>query len=98
VVPALLVGEAGYMLERDLGARGLDAFLAAIVTGRFTLHCGEDDVPRVRELAARYADLPLGVADAAVAVCAERHGGRVLTLDRRDFDVVAGEARLEVLP
>lgn len=86
------------MLERDLGARGLDAFLAAIVTGRFSLDCGEDDIPRVRELAARYADLPLGVADAAVAACAERYGGRVLTLDRRDFDVVAGEVRLEVLP
>jgi predicted nucleic acid-binding protein len=66
-------------------------------------HYGSQTRPRWRiaaqyELAARYADLPLGVADAAVAVCAERHGGRVLTLDRRDFDVVAGEARLEVLP
>lgn len=86
------------MLERDLGARGLDAFLAALVTGRFVLDCQEGDLPRVRALVARYADLPLGLADGGVAACAERRGGRVLTLDRRDFDVVSGEGRITVLP
>jgi predicted nucleic acid-binding protein len=33
-----------------------------------------------------------------VIACAERNGGRVLTLDRRDFDVVAGEGVITVLP
>ncbi|MFL5796358.1 MAG: hypothetical protein ACJ77A_00285 [Actinomycetota bacterium] len=46
----------------------------------------------------RYADLPLGFHDASVVACAERSGGRVLTLDERDFRVVAGEGRIEVLP
>jgi predicted nucleic acid-binding protein len=35
-----------------------------------------------------HVDLPLGFADAAVIACAESKGGRVLTLDRRHFDVV----------
>jgi predicted nucleic acid-binding protein len=46
----------------------------------------------------RYADLPLGFADASVIACAERHGGRVLTLDLRHFGVVAGEGRLTLIP
>jgi hypothetical protein len=39
----------------------------------------------------------LGAADAAVVACAERNGGRVLTVDR-DFGVVAGEGTITVLP
>jgi predicted nucleic acid-binding protein len=46
----------------------------------------------------RYADLRLGLTDAFVAVCAERNGGRVLTLDRRHFDVLSRELALTVLP
>jgi hypothetical protein len=33
-----------------------------------------------------------------VVACAEANGGRVLTLDRRDFDVIAGEGRITILP
>jgi predicted nucleic acid-binding protein len=59
---------------------------------------GLEDVPRVRALIARYAELPLGFADASVVACAERSGGRVLTLDVRDFGVVAREGTILVLP
>jgi len=62
-----------------------------------SLDCGEDDFPRIRELVTRYADLPLGFADAAVVACAERNGRRVLALDR-DFAVVAREGTIVVLP
>ncbi len=55
-------------------------------------------MPRIRALARRYADLPLGFADAAMIACAKRHGGRVLTLDLRHFGVVAREGGLIVLP
>jgi uncharacterized protein len=65
---------------------------------RRTLDCGEQDVPRIRTLVRRYADLPLGFADAAVIACAERYGGRVLTLDLRHFGVVAREGNLTLLP
>jgi predicted nucleic acid-binding protein len=98
LVPAGILGEVGYLLERWLGLEVLDAFLADLESGALTLDCGEDDFPRIRELVGRYGDLPLGFADAAVIACAERNGGRVLTLDRRDFEVVAREGTLAVLP
>ena len=53
---------------------------------------------RIRLLVRRYADLPLGFVDAAVIACAERRGGRVLTLDRRHFGVVGREGTLTLLP
>jgi predicted nucleic acid-binding protein len=62
------------------------------------LDCGDVDVPRIRELMTRYEDLHLGFADAAVVACAERNGGDVLTFDRRDFDVIARDVPITVVP
>ena len=59
---------------------------------------GDRDIPRVRALVQRYADMPLGYADAAVIACAERNSGRVLTLDLRHFGVVAREGTITILP
>ena len=98
IVPAGILAEATYMIDARLGQGPLDAFLEGLIEGAFTVDCGEEDLPRIRALVHRYADLPLGFADAAVIACAERHGGRVLTLDRRDFTVVAKDARLILLP
>ncbi len=97
LVPAGILAEIAYLLERRMPA-ALDVFLADIEAGAFTLDCGEADMPRVRELVARYSDLPLGYADAAVIACAERNRGLVLTLDMRDFGVVAREGMIQVLP
>jgi hypothetical protein len=41
---------------------------------------------------------PRGLADGAVVACAERTGGRVMTFDRGDFDVVASEISITLLP
>lgn len=98
LVPVSVLAEIGYLVERRLGARVLDTFLDDVLRGAFTLDCGEDDIPRVRELVRRYADLPLGFVDAAVIACGERNGGRVLALDRRDFGVVAREGTIQLLP
>ncbi|MGH2443821.1 MAG: type II toxin-antitoxin system VapC family toxin [Chloroflexota bacterium] len=99
MVPAGILAEATYMVESTLSLVALDALLADLETGAYTLDCGDGDFPRIRYLVQRYGDLPLGFADAAVVACAERHGGRVLTLDRRDFTVVArGETTISVLP
>lgn len=94
LVPAGILSEIGYLVERKVGFEVLAGFLEDLASGAFTLHCGESDFPRIVELARRYADLPLGFADASVIVCAERSGGRVLTLDRRDFSVVAREGSI----
>ena len=74
----------------------LDGFLTDLESGAYLLDCGERDLARIRELVDRYTDLPLVFADAAVIACAERSGGRVLTLDRRDFGVVARDARISL--
>jgi predicted nucleic acid-binding protein len=98
VLPAGILGELGYLVDRRLGTDVLDALLADVEDGNFAVDPGEDDIPRIRELVQRYADLPLGFADAAVVACAERRGGRVLTLDLRDFAVIAREGRITPLP
>lgn len=98
IVPVGTLCELGHFMRRRAGAGALDTVLADIHTGSYTLDCGEDDIPRVRELLHRYADLRLGFTDAAVIACAERNGGKVLTFDRRDFDIVAREGRITVLP
>jgi uncharacterized protein len=98
LVPAWVLAEIGYFAERRLGVEAVDAFLEDLETAAFSLECGDQDVPRIRALVRRYADLPLGVADAAVVACAERNGGRVLTLDLRDFGVVAREGKITVVP
>ena len=98
LVPAGILAELTYFIERHLTIDALDAFLGDLESGSFALNCGEEDLPRIRLLARRYADLPLGFADAAVIACAEQHGGRVLTLDMRHFGVVAREGRVTVLP
>jgi predicted nucleic acid-binding protein len=97
LVPAGILAEIGYLLGRRAGPGALDVLLDDLVAGALTYDCGDRDLPRVRELVARYQDLPLGVADAAVVACAERNGGRVLALDR-DFAVVAKEGTITVLP
>ena len=98
LVPAAILGEVAFLVEERLGAPVLDAFLADLETGAFTLDCGLDDIARARALATRYGDLPLGYVDAAVVACAERSGGRVLTFDHRDFGVVEAEGRIVVVP
>lgn len=53
---------------------------------------------RIGDLVERYADLRLGLVDAAVIACAECSGLRTLTLDQRDFGVVARDVPLTLLP
>jgi predicted nucleic acid-binding protein len=98
LVPAGILAEIAYMVEERLGARALESLILDLESGGLALECGEEDLPRIRELVWRYADLPLGFADASVISCAERNGGRVLTLDLRHFGVVAAEGHITLLP
>ena len=92
LVPMGILAEIAYLVEKRLGLRALEAFLQDLEARAFSLECGEEDLPRVRELVARYQDLPLGFADAAVIAVAERSGGLVLSLNPH-FHVVAQEAQ-----
>jgi predicted nucleic acid-binding protein len=98
LLPAAILGEVAYMIERWLHPDVLRTFVADLIAGAYELECGEHDFPRIDELIRRYDDLPLSFVDAAVIACAERHGGRVLTLDLRHFGVVAREGRITIVP
>ena len=98
IIPVAIVAEIAYFIEQRSGTSRLAQFVEDIVASRYTLDYDERRWPRILELVRRYHDLPLGLADAAVIECAERHGGRVLTLDRRHFGVVEREGTIRVLP
>jgi predicted nucleic acid-binding protein len=99
VIPVAALAEMAYMLETDFPPAVARTFLADLLAGTYQLGCGDPDLRRIQHLTEKYADLPLGMTDAAVISCAEQHGGRVLTFDRRHFGVVGrGERSLTVLP
>jgi hypothetical protein len=95
LVPAGILAEIGYLVEQRLGLEVLESFLVDLEQRAFVLADSGEDLGRIRELTRRYADLPLGLVDATVIACAERHGGAVLTLDERHFGVVAREGKIE---
>ena len=97
VVPTPILTEITYYVEQRFGLFALNSFLTDVSDGAYTMDCCEADMTRVRELIVRYADLPLGFADASVIACAERRGGRTLTFDFRHFGVVAREGRIQLL-
>ncbi len=96
LIPATILAEIGYMIESRLGTNALLAFIGDLDAG-YTVHHSSQAWARVAQLVRRYADLSLGFSDAAVVECAERHGGRVMTLDSH-FAIVAREGRIAVLP
>lgn len=98
ILPVAMLGELGYLLDQRAPFGTLAAFLKDIEDGAYLLDCGEQDFPRIRALVLRYADFPLGLVDATVIACAERSGGRVMTLDLRHFGVVAREGTITILP
>ena len=87
IIPAGIMGELAYMVESRVGGSSLDTLLLDVEGDLSLLDCGERDIPRVRYLNRRYANLPLGYADATVIACAERPRASVFTFDRRHFTV-----------
>lgn len=98
ILPVAIFADVANFLERDFRPSRLDLFVRDLMPGAHALDCGEADLPRIQELIQRYHDLPLGLADAAVIACAERNGGKVLTLDLRHFGVVAREGTITIVP
>jgi len=98
IVPVGILSEVSCFIEGWSGHSALKFFLEDIQGGVYSLHCGDADIDRVLELVERYRDLSLGYADATVIACAERHGGRVATLDHRHFGVVAREGTIQIVP
>ena len=97
LLPSAALGEIGHFIETRLGHLTLLSFIDDLIEGAYRVDGGFEDYLRVRELVERYADLPLGLVDAAVIARAERNGGRVLTYDYRHFGVVAGEGTITLV-
>lgn len=98
LVPTGILAEVCYFIEQRLGQHTLDLFLEDLQEHRYLPEPIESDFARIRELVKRYADMPLGFADACVIACAERNGKNVLTLDWSHFGVVAAEKTIRLLP
>jgi predicted nucleic acid-binding protein len=98
VVPIGIMSEIAYMLQARSGDAPVLALLDSLLKGSTLWSCGEEDLPRVRDLMVRYADLHLGYADATVIACAERTGRRILTFDHRHFGIVARERTFRIVP
>jgi uncharacterized protein len=89
-VPEPLLAEIGYMLGTRGSVHAEADFLRDIADGLYLLESlSRTDVARAAELVERYANLPLGTADACVVAIAERLGvTRIATLDIRHFAAV----------
>jgi predicted nucleic acid-binding protein len=95
-IPTGIMAEIAFLLEARSGEHPVLALLDSLLASTVLWSCGDDDIARVRELMLRYADMPLGYADATVIACAERNGQRVLTFDYRHFGTVAREGTFSI--
>jgi uncharacterized protein len=93
--------EAMYLLSRAGGPTARDALWSLVLTDRLhVVELSRSAVERSAKLMAKYADLPMDLADATlVAVAEERGTRRVFTLDS-DFQVyrLHGRQRFDVVP
>ncbi|MEV4540430.1 type II toxin-antitoxin system VapC family toxin [Micromonospora echinaurantiaca] len=92
VIPMPIVTEVCYLLAKTAGS-GLEAMFLeelARTPAHFSLFTlGRSDFARMASLIRKYADLPLGIADAAVVVTAERFNTtEIATIDHRMAKVV----------
>lgn len=90
VTNAMVIAEAAYLIERQLGPGADAALFDAIIDGTLRVEgLEESDWVRMAELVRSYADMRLGGTDAAVVALAERLGiTTIATLNRRHFSVV----------
>jgi uncharacterized protein len=90
VTTAMVIAEAAYLIDRQLGPPAEAALYASITSRQLLVQNLEDsDWERIAELVTTYASLRLGGTDASVITLAERLGTtRIATLNHRHFTVV----------
>lgn len=90
VTSQFVVAEADYLIMRRLGVDVELGFLEDLAQGTYIADTlAPAELAIARDIAARYRDLELGLADASLAVLANRWGTRrILTLDERAFRTV----------
>jgi len=100
LLPWAILPEVDYLLSTRLGEEVANAFRSDLAAGLLSVEWdGAADLERVAELNTLYADLGLGLVDAAVMAVAERVGARAIaTLDLRDFGAVELSGAPELWP
>jgi uncharacterized protein len=90
VTSQVAAAEADSLILTRLGVDVECAFLDDLATGTFTAEgLSPEELGLARDVARRYRDLELGLADASLVVLAHRHRTRrLLTLDARCFRAV----------
>src|SRR6266478_4046725 len=102
VLPVPAITEVAYLLARDIGNEAAADFVASLATNELTLENPfAEDYLRSAEILRLYADANLDFVDALIVATAERLNiTRVLTLDRRDFQLIRPKhcVSFELLP
>jgi len=82
-----VVTETCHLLSVRIGAQAQQSFVRSLRQGAAEMAPpNADDLPRIEALMAKYADLPMDLAEASLMILAERLGhGRILSTDERDF-------------
>lgn len=82
-----VIMETSYLLQSRLGLQQACEFLAAYFEDLFIIYeLSSQQILRIIELMQKYADLPMDLADASLAVLTEELGhGYILSTDMRDF-------------
>lgn len=90
VTSQVAVAEADYLILTRLGVEVELAFLDDLAAGTFLVDClDRKELGLARDLARRYRDLELGLADASLAVLADRHRTeRIASFDERAFRAI----------
>jgi predicted nucleic acid-binding protein len=90
VTTAMVMAEAAYLLEREIGTVAEVSLYTSVIDGDLSVESLEpSDWTRIRELVGTYADLPLGGTDASLVAIAERLGvSRIAPIDESHFRIV----------
>lgn len=90
VTSELVVAEVDYLILKRFGVDVELAFLEDLADGTYRVEClSQSELRQAQSLIEQYRDLQLGLADASLAVLADRyHTVRLLTFDERAFRTV----------
>ena len=102
VTTPLIVAEADHLVATRGGRAAASALRADLAAGAYVVDWWPQAITTAVRVADRYADMPLGLADASLVALAERHETvDVATLDERHFRAVrplAAGAAFRLLP
>src|ERR1051325_4563046 len=91
VLPVPAITEITYLLARDINNEAAADFIASLASTELTLEIPhQEDYSRSAELLRQYSDAKVDFVDTMIVAITERLNiTRVLTLDRRDFELIS---------